>query len=879
MLYTNCRSLNHWKLEELSVYAEIHKPDVICLTETWLDKNKESARQIVNYDNHFCHRKGRLGGGVAILTSNVISCKELCSNTTSTISAIWVKINKEKCAPLIICCIYHPPGASNDSTLEYLSTTTLKLAQKHPTAQFIITGDFNRLPLENYQQQNNLTNLVTFHTRENATLDLILTDIAEYSPATKLAPIADNDHCCLLLNGVPPKTRKYQRVVRRMVNEHSKRALYQAVALESWSGVLEAQTVDGKVEALHKTIEHILDTHCPKRSVKQRQNKPQWITGSVIKTSRAKNKAYNNDHKSWKALNALSQRMLRSSKRKFVSEHLNKDQNTKQWWETLNQLTHKTSNQNNNNRLLIDGEFLTTQDFTNNINDYYLTVGGEAIPQNDLEIRSLHDSHPLDLLSIGEVKRLIRKLDTTKSTSSEDFPTWLSKECCEDICIPIHDIINCMLSTGRYPTLWKRAQVAPQPKIKNPSEYKHYRPISLLFHLGKLAESVIIDKMRSKIELIIKPDQYAYRPKLSTTDALLQYLDDLTALLDRKDVKFVQSACLDFSKAFDRLQPSIVLNKMRSYGFNSNVIELVSSFLSDRLQCVKFSGQFSSYKPINVGSPQGTRLGPLLWLIYVNDLSVDGFNSLKYADDTTFYLECCNTNETNLVGDAILTASRWSDDNNMILNQVKTIVMNTDLSRQNHYCDSILVGDTSISPSTETKLLGVTVDNKLSFNSHVDSLISKTNSRIFLMRQLKTAGLNADGLKTYFITNIRSILLYGSPAWYTLLSQTCKDSLELIQRSATRVILPDLDYDDRLVQLGLPTLNSFIFTHCQNHFSKIRNDSSHPLFSRIVFNDTNLRRSSRCNTLFRPERTRTAKRSNSFFQYFMRFLDNGNMYL
>ena len=252
--------------------------------------------------------------------------------------------------------------------------------------------------------------------------------------------------------------------------------------------------------------------------------------------------------------------------------------------------------------------------------------------------------------------------------------------------------------------------------------------------------------MRSKIELIIKPDQYAYRPKVSTTDALLQYLDDLTALLDRKDVKFVQSACLDFSKAFDRLQPSIVLNKMRSYGFNSNVIELVSTFLSDRLQCVKFSGQFSGYKPINVGSPQGTRLGPLLWLIYVNNLSVDGFNSLKYADDTTFYLECCNTNETNLVGDAILTAPRWSDDNNMILNQVKTIVMNTNLSRQNHYCDSILVGDTLISPSTETKLLGVTVDNKLSFNSHVDSLISKTNSCIFLMRQLKTAGLNADGL-------------------------------------------------------------------------------------------------------------------------------------
>lgn len=89
LLYTNCRSLNHWKLEEPSVYAEIHKPDVIFLTETWLDKNKESARQIVNYYNHFSHRKRRLGGGVAILTSNVISCKELCSHTTSTINRLF----------------------------------------------------------------------------------------------------------------------------------------------------------------------------------------------------------------------------------------------------------------------------------------------------------------------------------------------------------------------------------------------------------------------------------------------------------------------------------------------------------------------------------------------------------------------------------------------------------------------------------------------------------------------------------------------------------------------------------------------------------------------------------------------------------------------
>ena len=182
--------------------------------------------------------------------------------------------------------------------------------------------------------------------------------------------------------------------------------------------------------------------------------------------------------------------------------------------------------------------------------------------------------------------------------------------------------------------MWKRAQVVPIPKFKTPAEFEHYRQISLLFHMGKLAEQVIIHKLKSKIAEIIKPAQYAYRPNVSTTDALLQYIDDYTTFLDKQKVKFVQSACLDFSKAFDRLQPSIVLGKMNFYGFNTNVIEVISSVLRDRTQCVKFSAHLSNVKHVKVGSPQGAKLGPILWLIYVNDLQIDGFYSLKYADDT-----------------------------------------------------------------------------------------------------------------------------------------------------------------------------------------------------------------------------------------------------
>ena len=156
---------------------------------------------------------------------------------------------------------------------------------------------------------------------------------------------------------------------------------------------------------------------------------------------------------------------------------------------------------------------------------------------------------------------MLSTLDPAKATSSDDFPTWVSKEGREDLCIPIHDIINTMLADGEYPDLWKQAQIVPIPKTKQPDQCKDFRPISLLYHLGKIAEQAVVNKLRGPLKDVIASNQYAYRPKLSTTDAILQLLDDATANLYLIESKYVQLACVNFSKAFDRLQPSIVLQK------------------------------------------------------------------------------------------------------------------------------------------------------------------------------------------------------------------------------------------------------------------------------------------------------------------------------
>jgi hypothetical protein len=435
-----------------------------------------------------------------------------------------------------------------------------------------------------------------------------------------------------------------------------------------------------------------------------------------------------------------------------------------------------------------------------------------------------------------------------------------------------------MLATGQYPNKWKRAQVIPIPKLRSPSTYKDYRPISLLFHLGKLAEDVIISKMCHTIDSVIEKVQYAYRSKLGTTDAILQLVDDFVEELDKPSVKFMQSACLDFSKAFDRLQSAVLLSKMSDYGFSNIIIQLVGDFLDNRMQCVKFDAFLSPYIDIKVGTPQGTKLGPYLWLIYVNDLSINGFKCVKYADDTSFYRSVTSHTTHDVISPAISGTKVWAQDNSMLLNMAKTVIMNTSLSHRHVYDKGVDIDGCVTSPSLEVRFLGVIIDSKLTFTSHVSNIVRKCNSKLFLMRQLKGLGLSSKGLNTFYCSNVRSIITYAAPAWYSFLTSKDKLQLEKIQRAATRVIYPDSSYEQRLNLLHLPTISSFINNISIAHFTRICTNSAHPLFNRVVFNHN--RTSSRNgNMKFHPAISRTKKHANSFFQFYMRSFNNDHMYV
>ena len=226
------------------------------------------------------------------------------------------------------------------------------------------------------------------------------------------------------------------------------------------------------------------------------------------------------------------------------------------------------------------------------------------------------------------------------------------------------------------------------------------------------------------------------------------------------------------------------------------------------------------------------------------------------------------------VARAILTAQEWSMKNSMLLNSDKTQIMNILINHRYNYDDELFVHDDfSIQPTECIKFLGLFIDDHLNFSKHIDEIISKCNKRIFLLPQLKILGMISSGLQTFYCSNIRSILCYAAPAFYTLLSDNDKIRIERIQRTCTRVIFPDLEYDERIEKLGIPMLNDFLHDLCAKHFCRIASNPCHPLFERINFNQR--RTSSRRNaTIYRPLKANTQKRAKSFFNFYMTHFNN-----
>ena len=553
---------------------------------------------------------------------------------------------------------------------------------------------------------------------------------------------------------------------------------------------------------------------------------------------------------------------VRKSKRKWIMDKLGAN-NSKSTWKVVKTLTSKTTKPNVRPVYTINEKHMSQAETAETLNQYFIDIAGYPSALN-LEFSLSHLPQQELVVSLGQVKQWLRNIDTSKSTCASDFPSWVSKLCCEDLCVPLCDIINHCLRTGTYPAIWKQADVIPFEKTKNISNPSDFRPISLLWNLGKVLERAIVFFYKSSVIPTIRSDQYAYQKGKSTTDAILSAVNLWTEMLDKKGCHSIPAAFLDMSKAFDRMDKSKVIEMLAARGVNRKLIAITHSFLNERTQRVKLGRSQSQTIQTMNGTPQGTLLGPLFWLLYIDTLSSTNVTLIKYADDLTI-----TPNDTSNAKDSLQNAideiTKWCEDHNMLANPKKSMTVHFSNIHNRHTppTTNLTMKGEIVEDVTTMKFLGVMIDNHLTFKSHVDQIAQKTRPLIYTLLDLKRSGIPTSTMLQFYISCIRPIILYACPSWFSMLSKEQQQRLERIENLALKIIDPaSTDYADRTSRHKITPIIDLLDTTSRQYIQKIANRTDHCLHNLVkrYAPKTAERQSKRLN-LNRKPNTRTVLRS------------------
>jgi hypothetical protein len=402
------------------------------------------------------------------------------------------------------------------------------------------------------------------------------------------------------------------------------------------------------------------------------------------------------------------------------------------------------------------------------------------------------NSFSLSVVTKGTVIKYLNKLGANKATGLDGIPARFIKDSVHNISEPLTHIINLSIITGIVPDDLKSARVVPLYKKNNKTEAGNYRPVSILSVVSKVLERIIYDQVESYLteNKLLYTHQSGFRRKYSTDTCLLHLTDFIKFEMDKGN--YVGMVLLDLQKAFDTVDHDVLLMKLEAMGFSSDVTHWFRSYLSSRTQMVNVSGILSSSANITCGVPQGSILGPLLFLIYVNDMEAVVRNKLLlYADDSGILVSGKDIQYiTSQLTDDLTSISKWLTDNKLSLHLGKTESILFASKPKLRSCDKldIVCNETSISSTKSVKYLGVNLDQSLSGESTANQVIKKANAKLkFLYR--KSSFLNRYTKQLLVSSLIQCHFDYACASWYLGLSQALKNRLQATQNKMLRFIL------------------------------------------------------------------------------------------
>lgn len=850
LVVLNCQSIKN-KAIPFREMVESLAPDIIFGSESWL--TPEHCSEEFFPGNLTVHRKDRADGygGVFIAHPSNLTLKreiELETDCELVICSILLKNGKKA----FLFSFYRPNDQPNHIDEFIRALKLVHFQNKDPI--IVIGGDFNfsginwdnyvHMPSMPYPASSqkfldllgefSLEQLNRFPTRGDSILELLITN----KPESVLNIRTDSgigDHGQLVVSDFS-LSYKAGSSEKRTVLQFNKADWtgFKNYIIPKFSENIFSQSlpsVDEKWQHFKTTIAQGIDIFVPKKQFST-ANEPLWYTTEIRRIRRqqrvVRNRLRNETNPKLKEkfteLRAELKKLLAKTHADFKNTTLETSlkSNPKFFWKYVKSLRKNNNSPVNtliNNNKQVGVCEIETANLLNLQFQSVFTVEDENLPA---EIPMLTDKlMPKILVSCDGVRNLLLSLDSNKSPGPDKITPRVLKELSNEISPFLTDLFQQSLESGTVPREWKDASICPIFKSGSELDPANYRPVSLTSVVCKVLEHIIYTNVMQHLnsQALITDTQHGFRRGRSCETQLALFAHDIQSKLDSG--KEVDAVFIDFAKAFDTVPHLRLLKKLKTFGIHDQTLLWIKSFLSNRRQKVVINGKDSDWVDVQSGVPQGSVLGPLLFLLFVNDLpNILSCNSKFFADDSSLYDEVRVEEPFRLQRDLDIL-SKWCRTWQLKLNEKKCLVMRFSRKRTKTVPDYHLEG-IPLKVVSSIKYLGITITDDMRWSTHIDKITGMANQRLrFVQRIFRNCPQKVK--ETGYLSLVRPLVEYCSTIWNPYRVGQVQE-IEMVQRRAARFVMGNYKRDQSVTQMiqGLQwdSLRSRREAQCMGLFGK-----------------------------------------------------------
>lgn len=796
----------------------VFSPDIIVLCETWLTNDSKEFCNINGYISYHNVRNHR-GGGVSVFYKRNLQVDHLSVffNNNSTVESIAIKVLINE-MELYVVGIYRPFTDSVENFVAFLNTILCNPLLKHKN--LVLCGDFNinltrhdsneTQMFVNNMQTHYFLPVITEPTRFSSTqltepslLDHIWINIpTRYSGGVISYDVTD--HCPTFLNLNTPITKNPKhKITFREFNVENMQKFVNLLNDENWSQ-LNINDVNEQMEIFTKTLNKYYCSSFPIKIkyISDKRLKSPWLTSGLLKSIKTKSNyfkllkrglispQYNAAYR-----NRLTT-VIRVSKKNYYDNLFKSNcKNTKETWRVINGIISNNKKRPIESIRVADATINEKDKIVNHFNSFFANIANDLdrrIPVRSGSFLSHMKTYHLRSMFLHPIshEECINIINATKNTiNKESIPTKILKKIKHIIVKPLCFIINNSISNGIFPQCLKKSFVTPVYKGGDHLNVESYRPISVLPLFSKILEKYMAIKLSQYLEKmsILSTKQFGFQKGMGTVDAILTLMEDIYESINRE--QYMISLFVDLRKAFDTVNHEILLSKLHHYGIRGIVHDWFKSYLSNRKQCVQIMNHTSEEVTMNIGVPQGSILGPILFLLYINDLSnvSDLLSTVLFADDTTLYRSDSNYN--NLIAETnneLNKINQWLINNRLSINLSKTFVVIFSNKRFDYLANPLRMNNEVVTLNELGKFLGVFIDRKLTFNEHVNAICSKLSKTIGIFYKINSYIPEKNLINLYY-SFFYPFILYCNIVWGGC-TQNHLNKILLLQKRIVRII-------------------------------------------------------------------------------------------